>query len=69
MKHTKKLISLLLILVMALSMSATAFAAGDTGMEGTLTGGSITIEDAVPGETYTAYQILYLESYNATTKA
>ena len=65
MKHVKKLASVLLALVMALALTATAFAA----QEGTLTGGSITINDAVPGQTYNAYQILYLESYNASTNA
>ena len=65
MKHTKKFVSLLLTLVMVLAMASTTFAA----QEGTLTGGSITINDAVPRQTYKAYQILYLESYNATSKA
>lgn len=60
MRHAKKLASLLLALVMALSMSVTAFAA----QEGELTGGSITINDAVEGQTYKVYQILYLESYS-----
>ena len=63
MKHTKKFVSLLLTLVMVLAMASTTFAA----QEGTLTGGSITINDAVPGQTYKAYQILYLESYSHTT--
>lgn len=65
MKHTKKFVSLLLTLVMVLAMASTTFAA----QEGTLSGGSITINDAVPGQTYKAYQILYLESYNATSEA
>ena len=66
MKHAKKLVSFLLVLVMAFAMTmTTAFAA----QEGTLTGGSITINDAVPGQTYKAYQLLYLESYNADSKA
>lgn len=60
MKHAKKLASLLLALVMALSMTVTAFAA----QEGEQTGGSITINDAVVGQTYKLYQILYLESYS-----
>ena len=60
MKRMKKLASLVLALAMALAMATTAFAA----QEGTLAGGSITINDAVPGQTYKAYQILYLESYN-----
>lgn len=63
MKHAKKLVSFLLTLVMVLAMAGTTFAA----QEGTLTGGSITINDAVPGQTYNAYQILYLESYSHTT--
>ena len=65
MKHIKKFVSLLLTLVMVLAMAGTTFAQ----QEGELTGGSITIKDAVPGQTYKAYQILYLESYNATSEA
>ena len=60
MKHTKKLASLLLALALAFALAVPAFAT----QEGTLTGGSITINDAVPGQIYKAYQILYLESYN-----
>lgn len=65
MKQIKKLASVCLALIMALALAVPAFAA----QEGTLTGGSITINDAVSGQTYNAYQILYLESYNATSKA
>ncbi|MDY3905360.1 MAG: SpaH/EbpB family LPXTG-anchored major pilin [Lawsonibacter sp.] len=65
MKRTKKLFSLALAFIMAMALMTPAFAAE----EGTLTGGSITINDAVPGQTYKAYQILYLESYNATSNA
>ena len=61
----KKIASLLLVLATVLTMTVTAFAA----QEGTLNGGSITINDAVPGETYNIYQLLYLESYNAETNA
>lgn len=61
MKCTKKLASLLLALVMALSLVTTAFAAGETG--------SITIDNAVVGQTYTIYRVLDLESYNAGTNA
>ena len=60
MKHMKKLASLLLALVMVFAMGTTAFAA----QEGTLTGGSITIDNAVKDQTYSIYQILYLESYS-----
>lgn len=65
MKHAKKLAGILLALVMIFALSTTAFAA----QEGELTGGSITINDAVPGQIYSAYQILYLESYNAQDNA
>lgn len=64
MKTMKKLSSLLLALVMILAMSVPAFA-----VEGNLTGGSITIDNAVPGQTYSAYQILYLESYSTDVEA
>ncbi|MDY4542691.1 MAG: SpaH/EbpB family LPXTG-anchored major pilin [Candidatus Ventricola sp.] len=60
MKNTKKLVGLLLALVMVFAMSA-AMAEGETG--------SITINDAVVGQTYTLYQILDLESYNASANA
>lgn len=60
MKRAKKFASLLLALVMVFGLAITASAT----QEGTLTSGSITINDAVPGQTYKAYQILYLESYN-----
>ena len=61
MKHVKKLASVLLALVMALALASTAFAEGETG--------SITINDAVVGQTYTVYQILDLESYDASANA
>ena len=51
---------------MTLALSVSALAAAQ---DGTLTGGSITINDAVPGQTYSVYQILYLESYNAGSNA
>ena len=56
MKHMKKLASLLLALVMVMGLATTAFAAGETG--------TITINNAVVGQTYTVYQILDLESYS-----
>ncbi|MDD6411157.1 MAG: SpaH/EbpB family LPXTG-anchored major pilin [Oliverpabstia intestinalis] len=62
MKKMKKMIALLLAMVMVLAMgSLTAFAEGKTG--------SITINHAVVGQTYTIYQILDLESYNASANA
>ena len=63
MKLSRKILSLVLALVMVMGLAATAFAEGD-GATTTETG-RITIENALSGETYHAYQILYLESYNA----
>ena len=62
MKLSRKILSLVLALVMVMGLAATAFA--EEGGE-TATNGSITITNALNGETYNAYQILYLESYNA----
>lgn len=62
MKKIKKLASVCLALIMALALAAPAFAVGETD-------GSITIDNAVVGQTYTIYQILDLESYNASANA
>lgn len=48
MKHARKLATLLLALVMVLSLATTAFAAGT---------GSITVDNPISGQTYTAYKI------------
>ena len=61
MKNTRKLASLLLALVMLFALAMGVYAEGETG--------SITINDAVVGQTYTIYQILDLESYNTTANA
>ena len=61
MKLSRKILSLVLALVMVMGLAATAFA--EEG-EGATTKGSITIENALKGETYNAYQILDLESYD-----
>lgn len=50
---------------MVFALTATAFAT----QEGSLTGGTITISNAVKGAQYDIYQILYLESYNKDTGA
>ena len=62
MKLSRKILSLVLALAMVMGLATTAFAeeSGET-----TTNGSITITNALGGETYNAYQILYLESYNA----
>ena len=56
MSNTRKLVSLLLAVVLTLGLAALGYAEGETG--------TITINDAVPGQNYNAYQLLYLESYN-----
>ena len=61
MSNTRKLVSLLLAVVLMLGLTALGYAEGETG--------SITINDAVVGQTYTIYQILDLESYNASANA
>ena len=61
MSNTRKLVSLLLAVVLTLGLAALGYAEGDNG--------SITINDAVVGQTYTIYQILDLESYNASANA
>ena len=64
MKNTTRILALLLALVLTLGLSATAFAdevhAGNNG--------TITIENAIKDQTYTIYEILYLESKGHTTE-
>lgn len=55
MKRIKKLASLLLAMVMALAMSVTVFAAGETG--------SITISNTTKDAKYNVYRIFNLDSY------
>ena len=59
MKHMKKLISLMLVLLLVVAMGAPAFAAGETG--------SITINGVSEGNTYEIYKLLDLESYHTDT--
>lgn len=56
MKLTKKLLSMLIALTMVFTLAIPAFAAGEKG--------SITIDNAEIGQTYTIYQILKLESFS-----
>ncbi len=65
MKTMRKIASLLLALLLMLSLTVPALAE----QQGTLTGGTITIDNAVSGQTYKIYQILYLESYDSASGA
>lgn len=61
----RKAFAFVVALVMAIAMIPATFAHADP----TTGTGSITINDAVVGQTYTVYQILDLESYNASSNA
>ena len=65
MKQMKKLASLLLALVLVLSVSVSALADGGYNDNS----GNITINNAVVDQTYTIYQLLELESYDAEANA
>lgn len=57
----EKLASFLLALAMTLILSVSAFAASGVNDNS----GTITVNKTIAGQTYTIYQILQLESYNA----
>lgn len=64
MKKTfKKLFAALLAAALVLAMAVPAFAETNAG-----TNGSITIDNAVSGETYTIYRMFTLDSYDAASK-
>ena len=71
MKHARKLTSLLLALVMVFALAVTVAAEGTTGTTGT---GSITVENPIEGQNYTAYKIFDVvydeakENYSYTIK-
>ncbi len=65
MKHVKKLLGLLLALTLSLTLCLPAFAVSGTNNNS----GSITINDAVKGHTYSIYQVMVLESYDTDKKA
>lgn len=66
MRHLKKLLGLVMATVMVFAMTVTpAFAASGTNNNS----GKITLNDAEPGHTYSAYQILVLESYDTDAGA
>ena len=65
MKHARKLTSLLLALVMVFALAVTVAAEGTTGTTGT---GSITVDNPIEGQTYTAYKIFDVVYDEATPK-
>lgn len=67
MKHTTRILAMLLALVLCLGLSVTAFAT-EAGTAATVKG-SITIDNAVNEQTYTIYRILELESYSTENHA
>ena len=60
MKHTRKLMALLLALILVLGLSVTAFATGETG--------TITVDNPQADQTYTAYKIFDV-TYNTEKSA
>ena len=64
MKRMRSVFALLLALVMMLALGTTAFAEGESA-----TTGSITIDNAVAGKTYTIYKIFDLDSHNTDYSA
>ena len=65
MKHARKLTSLLLALVMVFALAVTVAADGTTGTTGT---GSITVDNPIEGQNYTAYKIFNVVYDEATPK-
>ena len=69
MKLMKRIAAIMLSVVMVLGMSSVVSATTTTTPSGSspATRGKITITNTIPGQTYTIYKILTLESYNSTT--
>ena len=67
MRKPNKLVALIFAILASIAMllPTSAYAASGTNNDN----GSITINDAEPGHTYNAYQVLVLESYNTEAKA
>lgn len=65
MKLIKKIAAIMFAFMMVVSMSCNVKA--DEGTTATTEKGKITINNAIPGQTYKIYKILELESYDSTT--
>ena len=67
MRKPNKLVALIFAILASVAMLLPTSAYADSGTNDN--SGSITINDAEPGHTYNAYQVLVLESYNTEAKA
>lgn len=66
MKLIKKIVAIMFAFMMVVSMSCNV-KANDTTVTTETGEGKITINNAIPGQTYKIYKILELESYDSTT--
>ena len=67
MKLIKKIVAIMLSVMMVLGMASVVSADGG-GATSATGNGTITINNAIPKQTYKIYRILELESYNTTTR-
>ena len=67
MKLFKKIAAIMLSIMMVLGMASVVSAAEGAGATSATGNGTITINNAIPKQTYKIYRILELESYNTTT--
>lgn len=67
MKLIKKIAAIMLSVMMVLGMASVVSAAEGAGATSATGNGTITINNAIPKQTYKIYRILELESYNTTT--
>lgn len=68
MKLIKKIAAIMLSVMMVLGMASVVSAAEGAGATSATGNGTITINNAIPKQTYKIYRILELESYNTTTR-
>ena len=68
MKLIKKIAAIMLSVMMVLGMASVVSAEEGAGATSATGNGTITINNAIPKQTYKIYRILELESYNTTTR-
>ena len=69
MKHTRRFMAMLLALVLTLGLCVTAFADEEDSGTTTTERGTITVDNAVIGKTYTIYRIFDLNDHDTTYEA